>query len=919
MPSNFSPEEYVTLLYRSLLGREPDDEGLVAHTAALRKHRNPTKIVKEFLESDEYRKRSIKTPLVETVDNEEIGRSALGDGPVEQEANAFILAASARHFRDPAFLKQLAGREDLFPVRPRPIKTIALYYWRMNNGGTERVTARQALMWSRMGYRVILITDQDARPIDYEYGQVKRYVIPKRMMCDEKENKYAMRGKMLTSILRNEDVDLFVTNQWYEISTIWDVLIAKSIGIPAIVGWHNAFDAGIHDLDDLGNANLRYLGYHHADLLAVLSRVDRLWFENWNSPARMVHNPLTFDALPTQAAALEGHTILWLARAERHQKRIDHVIRMFPLVLAEVPEARLLIVGSGPDLDWAREYARSLGLGERVQFTGYTTEVEKYIDQAAVHVMTSEFEGYPMALSEVWSHGVPSVLYDLPHLEYLRSDRGYIAVEQKNVGELASAVIRVLRDTELRRSLGAQARNVVEEMLATDLDGTWKDIFESIGNGRSPTNPAAKSDGELASMRILVRMLGDKMLSLYGPNNAEHPQPYLPSQAPVRLPRRKAARQLFKFGRLIAPYAFARKGFARPRSPSSALRMIDLSGVGLGDNLMIWAGLYTLLENRVPLCAPGCTIHVPPILADLCSRIFSPFGLIVQRGRPHKQVSPIYSPLAPTTLKEWWNTYLGRDWRMNWVEAVDRQKTFPRQGADNSWHARVRLHISERLLYRRRNWAEAAPSYIGFRVWQPIAAKYGIYPTTFLSQMKQSLDGIRRIISDYVDEITPEADRVRYSGNAAFPSGKSFQTIPPSVVKKINSNVGDGYFNIYVQNDSAWIGEFEKLDVKTKSLQNINETFRVIRYAKKVISTDSFTSHIAQFMRDDFVLVLSRDMQESVVHPGANPQILANHPACSPCNYQERDDFDHCVAGYEYCIAFNNEAFVHRIVAACRS
>ncbi len=911
--SSFSPEEYIALLYRSLLGREPDDAGLIAHASALRRHGDPTEIMKTFLESEEYQNRSINLYLSQ---NENfVGSSSLSS---TDDALSFILKASERHFSDPAFLKTLAKRQDLFSSRTRPVKKIALYYWRMNNGGTERVTARQAIMWSKMGYEIILITDQEERELeDYEYGNIKRYTIPERMMHN---NNYTKRGRALSDILHIEDVDLFITNQWYEISTIWDVLVAKSLGIPTIVGWHNVFDAGIHGVDDLGLAYLRQLGYHHANLIAVLSSVDQIWFENWQSTARLVHNPLTFDTLPHEIATLNGHTILWLARTERHQKRIDHVLRMFPLVLAEVPEARLFIVGGGPDLEWAREYAHALGVGSRVHFTGYTTEVDKYIEQAAVHVMTSEFEGYPMVLSEVWSHGVPTVMYDLPHLEYLRSGRGHLAVEQKNIEQLAAAVVKLLQNIPLRRNLGAEARTVVEEIVATNLDKAWQDIFNKIGKGEKPSAPAMTRENELESMRILVKMLGDKMLSLYGPNNAEEPSPYLPSQAPTELPKKKGARQLLKAARFTAaPYFFTKKLLTKQRVPSDALRMIDLSHVGLGDNLMIWAGLYTLLENGVPLCAPGCVIHVQPILADLCSRMFSRFGLIVQRGKPEKQISPVYSPLPPSTLKEWWHTYAGHDWRMNWVEAIDLQKSFPRHGADKSFRARARLLLSERLLYRRRSWTDAVPSYIGFRVWEPIAAKNGIYPTTFLSQIKQSLNNIRRIVADYVDEVTPPEERGRYSGNAAFPAGKSFQTIPPLVYNEINESLGGNYFTCYVQDDSPWNEDFHKNGIKTHNLNDIKDTFRIIKYSDNILTTDSFTSHLAQFLRDDFTLVLSRDMRESIVHPGSNPRIVANHPACAPCNYQERYDFDRCVAGYNYCMAFENETFVRKIADCFRS
>jgi hypothetical protein len=393
--------------------------------------------------------------------------------------------------------------------------------------------------------------------------------------------------------------------------------------------------------------------------------------------------------------------------------------------------------------------------------------------------------------------------------------------------------------------------------------------------------------------------------------------PVLQSTARLRPPQTKWGRQVVAAGRIAAaPYVAARHVLNKKLVPERRLRMIDLSRVGLGDNLMFWTGLFTLLHNDAPLCAPGCVLHVQPILADLASRLFSRFGIVVQRGQPAQQISPIYSPQPPADRKEWLGTYVGRDWRMNWVEALDLQRSFPREGSDLSFAARVRLLLNEKLLYGRHSWTEAIPGYNGYRVWLPLALKHGIYPVLFMSQLKRSLAEMRRIFAEYVDEMTPEADRDRYRGNAAFPVGKSFQTIPPKVYKQIDSRLGGDFFTCYVQNDSPWWGDYEVNGVSPTHLSDVKDTFRHIKYAKNLLTTDSFTSHLAQMLRDDFVLVLSRDLREGVVHPGANPVIIANHPACAPCNYQERSNFDRCVAGYRYCIAFENSAFVRDIAGA---
>lgn len=904
-----SPEEYVTSLYKSVLKREPDEQGLLNHVKALRRHGDYTKALQEFLNSDEFRK---SNSSVTTTDYSLNSSFSIKDGHALD--NKAIIECSYSHFDDLNFIEIIRNRSDLHGRHKKKIETIAVYYPKMSNGGTERVTSRQILAWKELGFRVILLTDLPQDPEnDYDYGDVKRFIIPPKMMHN---HDYRTRGRVLSGILTAHNVDVFVTNLWDETSTVWDVLTVKSLGIPVVVGWHNVFDTRIRNPGDLHLANVRLSGYRYADLVTTLSTVDKLWFRDRGVTARVVYNPLTFDSLPAKTAPLEGKTVVWVARAERHQKRLDLAIRMFPLVLERVPDATLLIVGGGPDLEWAKEYARSLGIAKRVKFTGYTTDVASHLAQSDVHILTSEFEGWCLALGEAWAYGIPSVMFELPYLEYVQSGKGFIPVKMRDISAMAEAVSRLLLDSALRRKLGREAREVLEEFDQVSVKEEWRKIFQDIETKDDLETPLLPGR-EIRGLQALTTVLADRFLNLATEKRADDFLPTLPSAMPVQQPRKKRTRRLLKLGRTAAaPYVLAKQAISRLAAGDRQLRMIDLSHVGLGDNIMIWTGLFTLLSNNAQVCVPGCVMHVQPILADLASRLFAPFGIIVKKGRPERQLSPIYTPLPPTGLKEWWHTYVGRDWRMNWVEALDHQKTFPRNGSDMSFQGRIRLSISERLLYRRRSWAEATPGYVGYRVWLPLALENDVYPLPFLAQLKRSLEPMRKIVADYIDEITPPDERAAYGGNAAFPTGKSFQTISPKAYQVINDELGGDFFRCYVQKDSPWYTEYESHGINPESLPDITETLRLIKYSKNLMTADSFTSHVAQLLRDDFVLVLSRDMQESIVHPGSRPKIMANHPACAPCNYQERYHFDRCVAGYEYCLAFENEAFA-RNIARC--
>ncbi|GAN97453.1 hypothetical protein Geu3261_0185_005 [Komagataeibacter europaeus NBRC 3261] len=791
--------------------------------------------------------------------------------------------------------------------KKRPVKTIALYYWRLHDGGTERVTSRLATIYASLGYRVILLTDVDPTPLDYPYDpSIKRIKIPPH------RERFVTRGRTLASILRLEKVDVFVSNLWVETATAWDLFVAKSLNIPVIIGWHNVFDAGIYNGHDISFFEQRIAAYKYADLVVALSRMDQYWFSTQGISSRVVHNPLTFSKMPEKVASLSSHVIIWIARVEQHQKRIEHVIRMMPLVLEKVPDAVLLIVGDGPDRERAEDLAEELGISTHVLFAGYSGKVEQYINEAAVHVMTSEFEGSPMVLGEVWAHGVPTVMYDLAFLEYLKSKKGYLSVKQKDYEALAEQVSQVLLDDKLRHRLGSEARQVAQSFFDIDIGKEWKDVFDAIGTADDMT--ARLSDEEIVSVApILVEHLAERMYAV----DRRHSPPkdtFRPSRPNIK----GNTKFVRKLGKLISSTLEKRPGgvFAK-------LKTIDFAHIGLGDNLMAWTGLHALLLNKVPVVDKNCILYVPTPLVGLAKFIFSQFNLRVEGVAPHTNIdaiSPLFSPLPPhgPSMMEWYKTFVGIDWKMNCFEALDLQKTIPRLHFKNTPKTRLRLNLSEHLLHKNKGWQNAQAGYIGYRLWLPVARKLGFMPLPFLVMIKNALGPMREKVRAYVDSCIPPGTYTA-PDMAIFPAGKSFQAFPPKICAKLKTQLAPQEPEFYIQANDPWMVGYRAAGIEPCNLKSIEELFWIIKSAHRVLTTDSFSSHVAQFLRDDFILVLTRDFRENIVHPAATPLIVSNHPTCAPCNYHSRDDSHQCLAGYTHCIAFDNDAFLNNIVKALKS
>jgi glycosyltransferase involved in cell wall biosynthesis len=112
------------------------------------------------------------------------------------------------------------------------------------------------------------------------------------------------------------------------------------------------------------------------------------------------------DDLPAVAATHADPVILTVGRLERH-KRIDRVIA----ALAHIPDARLVIIGTGPLRQALGAQAERIGVAGRVEFRGRVTESDLWsaYQSADAFITLSEIEAFGLTLAEAMTAGTPVV------------------------------------------------------------------------------------------------------------------------------------------------------------------------------------------------------------------------------------------------------------------------------------------------------------------------------------------------------------------------------------------------------------------------------------------------------------------------------------------------------------------------------
>lgn len=155
--------------------------------------------------------------------------------------------------------------------------------------------------------------------------------------------------------------------------------------------------------------------------------------------------------------------LLAIGRLSSEKAHIDliHAFRHLLDADAEI-NARLVVVGDGPERGRLEGAARSLGLSERVHFTGQLNDVRAFYAAADVLVLPSHSEGSPYVLLEAMAARLPVVATMVGGVpEMVEDEESALLVHARNPQAMAEALSRVLTDAELARKLTLNASALV--------------------------------------------------------------------------------------------------------------------------------------------------------------------------------------------------------------------------------------------------------------------------------------------------------------------------------------------------------------------------------------------------------------------------------------------------------------------------
>ncbi|MBI2173787.1 MAG: glycosyltransferase [Candidatus Omnitrophica bacterium] len=186
-------------------------------------------------------------------------------------------------------------------------------------------------------------------------------------------------------------------------------------------------------------------------------------------------DPLHIEQIPTGVDASHfslGHSlnssqVVCVARLSP-EKGIDTLLSAWRLVIDQVPEAKLVILGDGPAREQLQKQIRELNL-VGVEFMGQVQDVLPYLQRSGIFVLPSRSEGLPNALLQAMATGLACVATTVGGIPEViqQGGNGYL-VAPGDPNALSERLLELLADPEKRHRMGLAARQTVETHYTMD-------------------------------------------------------------------------------------------------------------------------------------------------------------------------------------------------------------------------------------------------------------------------------------------------------------------------------------------------------------------------------------------------------------------------------------------------------------------
>lgn len=216
-------------------------------------------------------------------------------------------------------------------------------------------------------------------------------------------------------------------------------------------------------------------------VVAVSDHVRRYLTDEYGvAPERIRLIPNGWEGTPLPHTDGSRPTVVTVGRL-RPEKGHVVLLDAFASVLGVLPEARLVVVGDGPERITLSKRTEELDMSGNIDFLGGQNDVWPFLANAHVFALPSFSETSGIAAMEAMAAGLPVVASDVGGLrEAIRDGESGILVSPRNSADLSRALVQLLASPAQRARMGRRGRELAEGWKMDNTVTSYISFYESL-------------------------------------------------------------------------------------------------------------------------------------------------------------------------------------------------------------------------------------------------------------------------------------------------------------------------------------------------------------------------------------------------------------------------------------------------------
>ena len=361
-----------------------------------------------------------------------------------------------------------------------------------NPGGMERVLLNKVRYFvEKKGWEVVVVTtDQHSRPSFYPFPEGVRMIDLRVNYSDDNGKPFhkklfgyfrrrLVHRKRLAALLEQERpdiVDCFYPGESSFVPSLKDGS-RKVMELHQSKLYHHQYNrSGLMGLADKVRARMDEKLVRRFDRFVVLTEEDAgMWGEM--PGIRVIPNAANFIA--DKYSDCTAKRVIAVGRLD-YQKSFDRLILVWEKVHQQMPDWTLDIFGQGEWKEMLQRMIDERGLQDSIRLMGPTKNIGKEYSESSMIVMSSHYEGFPMVMIEAMACGLPAVSFDFKcgPKDIIKEGENGLVVPDGDIDGLAEAMMTLMKDCDLRKRMGEEAKKVVETFSESKVMDKWVRLYE---------------------------------------------------------------------------------------------------------------------------------------------------------------------------------------------------------------------------------------------------------------------------------------------------------------------------------------------------------------------------------------------------------------------------------------------------------